>query len=82
MAYSTATEVTRREVEIMTDETLGAAVVDDLKGLQPVAPTSHCPNVNAGILDGQQRNADVVVIKPVPPHNVLEIPVDKVAQPP
>jgi hypothetical protein len=36
-----------------------------------------------GILDGQQRNVIVVVavIKPVPPHNVVEILLDEVAQP-
>jgi hypothetical protein len=37
-----------------------------------------------GILDGQQRNVVVVVavIKPVQPRNVVEILLDKVAQPP
>jgi hypothetical protein len=36
-----------------------------------------------GILDGQQRNVVVVVvIKPVPPHNVVKILLDEVAQPP
>jgi hypothetical protein len=37
-----------------------------------------------GILDGQQRNVVVViaVIKPVQPHNVVEILLDEVAQPP
>jgi hypothetical protein len=35
------------------------------------------------ILDGQQRNVIiVVVIKPVPPRNVVEILLDKVVQPP
>jgi hypothetical protein len=43
----------------MTDATLGAAVVDDLFGIRPVALTSHNPNADVGILDGQQRN-DVV----------------------
>jgi hypothetical protein len=66
----------------MTDVTLGTAVVDDLFGIQPVAPTSRCPNADVGILDGQQRNVVVTVIKPVPPRNVVEILVDKVAQPP
>jgi hypothetical protein len=34
-----------------------------------------------GILDGQQQNVVVVVavIKPIPPHNVVEILLDKVA---
>jgi hypothetical protein len=57
-------QVTRPEVELMTDETLGASVVDDLRGLRPVAPTSHYPNADLGILDGQQRNVVVVVTKP------------------
>jgi hypothetical protein len=35
-----------------------------------------------GILDGQQRNVVVVVIKPVQPCDVVEILLDKVAQPP
>jgi hypothetical protein len=68
----------------MMDATLGAAVVDDLFGIQPVAPTSRFPNVDVGILDGQQRNVVVVaaVIKPVQPRNVVEILLDEVAQPP
>jgi hypothetical protein len=68
-------EITRPEVELMTDATLGAAVVDDLFGIRPVAPTSRCPNADVGILDGQQRNVVVVVavIKPVPSHNIVEI---------
>jgi hypothetical protein len=45
----------------MTDATLGAAVVDDFFGILLVAPTSHCPNADVGILDGQQRN---VIIAP------------------
>jgi hypothetical protein len=51
----------------MTDATLGAAVVDDLFGIRPVAPTSCIPNADVRILDGQQRNVVVViaVIKPV-----------------
>jgi hypothetical protein len=76
-------EFTRPEVELMTDSTLGTAVVDDLFGIHPVAPTSHFPNADVGILDGQQRNVVVVaVIKPVQPHNVVEILLDEVAQPP
>jgi hypothetical protein len=55
--------------------------VDDFFGIQPVAPTSHYPNADVGILDGQQRNVVVAVIKPVPPRNVVEILVDEVAQP-
>jgi hypothetical protein len=36
-----------------------------------------------GILDGQQRNVvNIAIIKPVPPHNVVEIQFDEVAQPP
>jgi hypothetical protein len=66
----------------MMDATLGAAVVDDLFGIRPVATTSRCPNADVGILDGQQRNVVVTVIKPVPPRNVVEILVDEVAQPP
>jgi hypothetical protein len=68
----------------MTDATLGAAVVDDLFGIRPVEPTSRFPNVDVGILDGQQRNVVivVVVIKPVPPRNVVKILLDEVAQPP
>jgi hypothetical protein len=68
----------------MTDTTLGAAVVDDLFGIRPVAPTSCFPNADVAILDGQQRNVIVVVavIKLVPPHNVVEILLDEVAQPP
>jgi hypothetical protein len=64
----------------MTDVTLGAAVVVDLFGIMPVAPTSLCPNADVGILDGQQQNVVIVaVIKPVPPRNVAEILLDKVA---
>jgi hypothetical protein len=70
------------EVELMTDVTLGDAVVDDLFGIRPVAPTSRFPNADVGILDGQQRNVIVVVIKPVQPRDVVEILLDKVAQPP
>jgi hypothetical protein len=37
-----------------------------------------------GISDGQQRNVVVIaaVIKPVQPHNIVEILLDEVAQPP
>jgi hypothetical protein len=67
----------------MTDATLGAAVVDDLFGIRPVAPTSRLPNADVGILDGQQWNFVVVaVIKLVQPRNVIEILLDEVAQPP
>jgi hypothetical protein len=55
----------------MMDATHGAAVVVDLFGIRLVAPTSRCPNVIV-----------VVVIKPVPPHNVVEILLDEVVQPP
>jgi hypothetical protein len=66
----------------MTDATLGAAVVDDLFGIRPVAPTSRFPNADVGILDGQHWNVVVItVIKLVPPRNVVEILLDKVAQP-
>jgi hypothetical protein len=70
------------EVKLMTDVTLGDAVVDDLFGIRPVVPTSRFPNADVGILDGQQRNVVVVVIKPVQPRDVVEILLDKVAQPP
>jgi hypothetical protein len=72
------------EVELMTDATLSAAVVDDLFGIRPGWPTSCFPNADVGILDGQQRNVVVViaVIKPVQPRNVVEILLDEVAQPP
>jgi hypothetical protein len=64
----------------MTDAILGAAVVDDLFGIRPVEPTSHCPNADVGILDGQQQNVVVVaVIKLVPLDNVVEILLDEVA---
>jgi hypothetical protein len=66
----------------MTDATLSAVVVDDHFGIQPVAPTSHCPNADVGILDGQQRNVVVAVIKLVPSCNVVNILVDEVVQPP
>jgi hypothetical protein len=68
----------------MMDATLGAAVVDDLFGIWPVAPTSRCPNTDVGILDEQQWNVVVVVaiIKLVPPSNVVEIQLDEVAQSP
>jgi hypothetical protein len=67
----------------MTDGTLGAIVVDDLFGIRPVAPTSRFPNADVVILDGQQRNVVIfAVIKLVPPHNVVEILLDEVAQPP
>jgi hypothetical protein len=59
----------------MMDATLGTAVVDDLFGIRPVAPTSRFPNADVGILDRQQRNVIVVVavIKLVQPRNVVEI---------
>jgi hypothetical protein len=67
----------------MTDALLGVAVVDDLFGIRPVAPTSRFPNADVGILDGQQRNVVVVaVIKPVQPRIVVEILLDEVVQPP
>jgi hypothetical protein len=67
----------------MTDATLGDAVVNDLFGIWPVAPTSRFPNADVGILDGQQWNVVVVaIIKPVPPRNVVEILLDEVAQSP
>jgi hypothetical protein len=69
-------EATRLEVKLITDATLGAAVVDDLFGFRPIEPTSRCPNADVGILDGQQRNVVVAVIKPVPPRNVVKILVD------
>jgi hypothetical protein len=76
-------EFTGPEVELTTEKTLSASVVDDLFGIRPVAPTSRFPNADVGILDGQQRNAIVVaVIKPVQPHNVVEILLDDLAQPP
>jgi hypothetical protein len=76
-------ESTRLEVELMTNATLSAVVVDDLFGIRPIAPTSRCPNADVGILDGQQRNLLVLaVIKPVPSRNVVEIQLHKVAQPP
>jgi hypothetical protein len=55
-------EATRPEVKLMMDATLGAAVVDDLFGIRPVAPTSRFPNSDVGILDGQQRNVVIVAI--------------------
>jgi hypothetical protein len=66
----------------MMDATLGADVVDDLFGIRPVAPTSRCPNADVGILDGEQWNIVIAVIKPVPPRNVVEILVDELAQSP
>jgi hypothetical protein len=59
----------------MTDATLGAAVVDDLFGIRPIAPTSRFPNVDVVILDGQQQNVIIVVaiIKPVQLRDVVEI---------
>jgi hypothetical protein len=57
----------------MADATLGTAIVDDLFGIQPVAPTSRFPNADVD---------DLVVIKPVPPSNVVEILLDEVAQSP
>jgi hypothetical protein len=75
-------ETTRPEVELMTDATHGAAVVDYLFGIRPVVPTSRFPNADVGILDRQQRNVIIVaVIKSVPPHNVVKILLDEVAQP-
>jgi hypothetical protein len=68
------------EVELMTDATLGIAVVDDLFGIRPVAPTSCYPNGDMGIPDGQQWNVVIAVIIPVPPRNIVEILVDEVAQ--
>jgi hypothetical protein len=62
-------EVTLPEVELMTDATLGTAVVDDLLCIRPIEPTSRCPNADVGILDGQQQNVVVAIIKLVPPHN-------------
>jgi hypothetical protein len=45
-------------------------------------PTSRFPNAEVGILDRQQRNVVVAVIKPVQSRNVVEILPDEVAQPP
>jgi hypothetical protein len=65
----------------MTDATLGVAVVDDLFGVRPVAPTSRFQIVDVGILDGQQWSVFIVaIIKLVPPHNVVDILLDEVAQ--
>jgi hypothetical protein len=65
----------------MTDATHSAAVVDDLFGIRPVAPTSCCPNADVRILDGQQWNVVVIaVIKPVPRRNIVDILLDEVAQ--
>jgi hypothetical protein len=76
-------EVTCLEVELMTDATLGAAIVDCIFGIQLVEPTSRCPNADVGILDEQQRDVIVVaIIKTVPPCNVVEILLAEVAQPP
>jgi hypothetical protein len=81
-AYFTGGQFMRPKVELMTDATLGAAVVDDLFGIRPIAPTSRFRNADVGILDGQQWNVVVVaVIKPVQPRNVVEILLDEVAQP-
>jgi hypothetical protein len=67
-------KATHPEVELMTDATLGAAIVDDLFGIRPVASTSRFPNADVGILDGQQRNVVIIaIIKTVPPRNVVEI---------
>jgi hypothetical protein len=68
----------------MTDATLGAAVVDDLFGIRPVAPISRFRNADVGTLDEQQWNVVVIaaVIKPVQPHNVVEILFDEVVLPP
>jgi hypothetical protein len=45
-------EATHPEVELTTDATLGAAVVDDLFGIRPVAPKSCFSNADVRILDG------------------------------
>jgi hypothetical protein len=67
----------------MMDSTLGAAAMDDLFSIRPVEPKSRFPNADVGILDGQQQNVImIVVIKPVPPRNVVEILLDEVVQPP
>jgi hypothetical protein len=63
----------------MTDATLGAEVVDGLFGIRPVVPTSRFPNAEVGILDRQQRNVVVAVIKLVQSRNVVEILPDEVA---
>jgi hypothetical protein len=42
----------RPEVELMTDATLDAAVVDDLFGIQPIAPTSRFQNADVGFWMG------------------------------
>jgi hypothetical protein len=66
----------------MTDATLRVAVVDDLFGIRPVAPTSRFPNADVGIMDGQPWNVIVVtIIKLVQPRNVVEILLDEVVQP-
>jgi hypothetical protein len=76
-------EATRPEVELMTDATLSAAVVDDLFGIWPVAPTSRFPNANVRIQDEQKWNVVVAaVIKLVPTRNIVKILLDEVAQPP
>jgi hypothetical protein len=81
-AYSTAGQKLRVQRSNSWRMRHGAAIVDDLFGIRPVVPTSHCPNADVGILDGQQRNVVIVnVITPVPPRNVVEILLDEVAQP-
>jgi hypothetical protein len=77
-------EFTRPDVELVTDATLDAAVVDDLFSIRPVAPTFRFPNADVGIPDGQQWNFVIVVavINPVQSRNVVEILLDEVAQPP
>jgi hypothetical protein len=50
-----AAEATHPEVKLMTEATLGTAVVDDLFGIRPITPTSRFPNADVGILDRQQR---------------------------
>jgi hypothetical protein len=64
----------------MTDVILSAAAVDDLFSIRPVAPTSHFPNADVGILDGQQWNVIIIAdIKPVSPRNIVGILLDEVA---
>jgi hypothetical protein len=70
-------EFTRLEVELTTEKTLSASVVDDLFGIRPVAPTSRFPNADVGILDGQQRNVVVIaVIKPILSGTALGAPLN------
>ena len=72
-----AVEALRLEVVLMTDAAPRAAVLDEAARIPPAPAFRPCADV--GILDEQPRWVDVVVRKPEPICNDVEVPPDRVA---